>query len=76
MDVLLNGWAIPFLTPSADAQAGAAAHQKMMKAKVDGFETVADVVSKTDPDAGAALRREITAWSKGTRPRGWPPIRP
>ncbi len=72
---LLNSWAIPYLSLSVDAQSSADAHRKMMKARAEGFETVAKAVATTDPEAGVAMQRTINAWSKGTRPAGWPPIR-
>ncbi len=76
LTALLNSWAIPFLSPSVDAQSSAAARRAMLKSRVGGFESVAKAVSTTDPAAGAALQRDINAWAKGTRSDGWPPLRP
>ena len=72
---VLNSWTIPLVSGGdIDAMAAAEARREMERERFDRFEAVADAAA--DPASGESLRREIRAVKHGTRPAGWPSLRP
>lgn len=50
LELLLNAWNIPFLTPSAKARASADADGEKMRAKFESTYSSIEAISKIDPD--------------------------
>lgn len=73
---LLNAWAIPILGAPVEARAEGYANSEMARMKLDGWGAIAETVGTTDPAAGESLKKEIHILKHGSRPPGWPPIRP
>ena len=60
LDRLLNGFSIPFLTPSVAARAAAQHDDDKRRREQADLDHLLDVVGAADPDAAAALRSELT----------------